>query len=498
MQSTNGRVFRVFVSSVRTNMDEVRKSVFNSLLSLGHLPVGMEYFGYSGSDAMNTIEKAIAQSDLFILLLGNRYGTIRQEHGKSYIELEYDIATVMRKPILAYVENEANSSENQDKKLLAFKARVKDRAYEPCESLKIVSANIYRDIPKAIDRHGTSIAGLVPYADLFGIMRKNDTAMRVVDDLSRFDKLYERYESEPDDKDTLAKYFWAVLGPELYSMGTAEEGAVKLFLDSGSTITYIAEKINRILSRVQVPLDVYTNNVLAYLELVFPEYPTRSHIRVRLLHGKPDRTYGATYGSISGVPDILAPRQDELREEAKREIEAVAAQIRQEGGERLIVAATSGMQLKTNVSAELGAHKVTIKLGPHVGSYRNMLFKRALLETGFPIVWCFDGSKIDHGFEPTRCFSVAQSDDEWVSFCKSKPIAVCFTTGNNDEKEVIAKFKSFGLTLMGKTGYIYKDNQPYFLFNKLFKEKIDVSDIDAVTTMKKPVPRTMRTTDKLE
>ncbi len=52
---------------------------------------------------MATIEEWINESDVYMLILGGRYGSVETESGVSYTELEFDYAQQMGKPSFAVV-----------------------------------------------------------------------------------------------------------------------------------------------------------------------------------------------------------------------------------------------------------------------------------------------------------------------------------------------------------------------------------------------------------
>jgi hypothetical protein len=52
---------------------------------------------------MNTIKAWIDESDVYLLILGGRYGSVDPKTGKSYIEMEYEYALEKRKPLFAIV-----------------------------------------------------------------------------------------------------------------------------------------------------------------------------------------------------------------------------------------------------------------------------------------------------------------------------------------------------------------------------------------------------------
>jgi len=94
---------QVFISSTFTDMLEERQAVVEAILRAGHIPAGMELFAAGDESQLETIRRWIDDSDVFMLILGGRYGSIEPNSGKSYIELEYDFAVSTGKPFFAAV-----------------------------------------------------------------------------------------------------------------------------------------------------------------------------------------------------------------------------------------------------------------------------------------------------------------------------------------------------------------------------------------------------------
>lgn len=93
---------QVFVSSTYTDLIEERQAAVEAILDAGHIPAGMELFK-AGKSQMQTIQKWIDESDVYILMLGGRYGSIEEESGLSYTELEYKYAISKSMPVFAIV-----------------------------------------------------------------------------------------------------------------------------------------------------------------------------------------------------------------------------------------------------------------------------------------------------------------------------------------------------------------------------------------------------------
>src|SRR6266496_3615130 len=97
---------QVFMSSTYTDMLAERQAAVEAILRAGHIPAGMELFAAGDESQLETIRRWIDDSDIFMLMLGGRYGSIEPKSGKSYIELEYDYAAKTKKPLFAAVISE--------------------------------------------------------------------------------------------------------------------------------------------------------------------------------------------------------------------------------------------------------------------------------------------------------------------------------------------------------------------------------------------------------
>jgi hypothetical protein len=97
---------QVFVSSTYVDMLPERQAAVEAILRAGHIPAGMELFASGDESQWETIRSWIDDSDIFVLILGGRYGTLDLKSGKSYIELEYEYASKKKKPLFAAVISE--------------------------------------------------------------------------------------------------------------------------------------------------------------------------------------------------------------------------------------------------------------------------------------------------------------------------------------------------------------------------------------------------------
>jgi len=97
------RKLQVFISSTYSDLQEERQAAVSAILKAGHIPAGMELFTAGDRSQMVTIKEWIDESDVYMLILGGRYGSIEKSSGISYTELEYDYAQEQGKPAFAVV-----------------------------------------------------------------------------------------------------------------------------------------------------------------------------------------------------------------------------------------------------------------------------------------------------------------------------------------------------------------------------------------------------------
>lgn len=125
--------YQVFISSTYIDLKEARQKVINALLMNECIPAGMEAFFASDEEQFNVIKKVIDLCDYYILILGNRYGSVNEKTEKSYTEMEYEYALEKGLPVLVFAQDESLCKESEESeinhsKLILFKKRVmKDR-----------------------------------------------------------------------------------------------------------------------------------------------------------------------------------------------------------------------------------------------------------------------------------------------------------------------------------------------------------------------------------
>lgn len=94
---------QVFISSTYRDLRDERQAAVQAVLDAGHIPAGMELFSVGDEEQLRVIRRWIDESDVFMLILGSRYGSIHPELRKSYTHLEFEHAQGSGKPYFCLI-----------------------------------------------------------------------------------------------------------------------------------------------------------------------------------------------------------------------------------------------------------------------------------------------------------------------------------------------------------------------------------------------------------
>ena len=98
--------YQIFISSTYKDLIEARSKVRDAILSMMHFPVGMEMFNAADEEQWEIIQETIDSSDYYVLILGQRYGSVIEpgsDAGISYTEKEFRYAREKKIPILVFI-----------------------------------------------------------------------------------------------------------------------------------------------------------------------------------------------------------------------------------------------------------------------------------------------------------------------------------------------------------------------------------------------------------
>lgn len=152
------RRLQVFFSSTYLDLKEERQAAVEAILEAKHIPAGMELFAAGNDSLLEVIKRWIDESDVFMLILGHRYGSIEPKSGKSYTHVEYDYAVSKGKPVFAVVMTDGwrkgKQATVQDpnslvelenpKELKAFRKVVMERMYRNADDRKDIKLAVHQ------------------------------------------------------------------------------------------------------------------------------------------------------------------------------------------------------------------------------------------------------------------------------------------------------------------------------------------------------------------
>ncbi|WP_082686956.1 DUF4062 domain-containing protein [Bacillus sp. FJAT-27445] len=136
---------QVFVSSTYLDLKNERQKAVEGILRSKHIPAGMELFIPSDKTQWEIIKEWIRDSDLLLLILGGRYGSVEPEGGKSYTHLEFEYALSNNIPVFAIVLNDQFLANKKSKniELKIYEHEVENPSIEKYKEFKkLVTSNL--------------------------------------------------------------------------------------------------------------------------------------------------------------------------------------------------------------------------------------------------------------------------------------------------------------------------------------------------------------------
>jgi hypothetical protein len=156
---------QIFISSTYSDLIPERQAAIEAILESGNIPAGMELFTAGDRSQWEVIQQWINNSDVYMMILGGRYGSIEPSSGLSYTELEYNFAVSSRKPHFAVVINEDALEKRRKQlgdeviekdnpeKLKDFRARVLCKMSSFFSDHKDVKLAIFKTVPQLAQEH---------------------------------------------------------------------------------------------------------------------------------------------------------------------------------------------------------------------------------------------------------------------------------------------------------------------------------------------------------
>ena len=96
----------VFVCSTYADLSDEREAVLDAIRRLQLQHDSMEFFGARANQPIATCLKEVRRSNILVVIVGHRYGSLVPEMGISFSEAEYAEGYALQKPCLVYMRDE--------------------------------------------------------------------------------------------------------------------------------------------------------------------------------------------------------------------------------------------------------------------------------------------------------------------------------------------------------------------------------------------------------
>lgn len=151
--------YQIFISSTYNDLAKERDNVIKTILSLEHIPIGMEMFNAGDEEQWELIKRTIDNSDYYIVIIGFRYGSLAND-GLGYTEKEYDYALEKGVPILTFIKDRTVPSREEERenepemmdKLKRFTEKAKNRISKFWKTSDELAAHISTSLQSEIRR----------------------------------------------------------------------------------------------------------------------------------------------------------------------------------------------------------------------------------------------------------------------------------------------------------------------------------------------------------
>jgi ribokinase len=108
---------RLFVSSTSKDLEGYRDDVDGLVRRFGHVFVGMEYFGARRESPLETCLDEVSKSDVVLVIVGSRYGTLSPDKKRSYTEREVKYAGELGLPVLVFIQDDVSFESDREARL---------------------------------------------------------------------------------------------------------------------------------------------------------------------------------------------------------------------------------------------------------------------------------------------------------------------------------------------------------------------------------------------
>jgi nucleoside 2-deoxyribosyltransferase len=100
-----------FISGTASDLRDYRQAALDACMRVGVIPITIESSAATDEAAVvQTVVSAIDRSDIYLAIIGQRYGSPSSKKAKSFTEMEYELAGERRIPRLVFIKREEKPS----------------------------------------------------------------------------------------------------------------------------------------------------------------------------------------------------------------------------------------------------------------------------------------------------------------------------------------------------------------------------------------------------
>ena len=171
----------VFISSTYEDLKDYRRQVWETLGKYDVIVRGMEKFGARSETPLETCLSEVEQSDIFVCIIAMKSGSIEPASEKSYTQLECEKAYELKREILVYIIDQANTAilvkdidfDNKKSKLDSFKSILKERhTIDTFTSPSDLAEKLNRRFTELLDSLTVPETSVDPYAESTATIEK--------------------------------------------------------------------------------------------------------------------------------------------------------------------------------------------------------------------------------------------------------------------------------------------------------------------------------------
>lgn len=186
---------QIFVSSTYEDLKDERQAAVEAILRAGHIPAGMELFCAGSEAQLDVIRRWIDESDVYMLIMGGRYGSVEPKSGLSYTEVEYKYAVSRNMPLFAVVMSAAGlhtkmakqgavvGESLSDAPYKSFKTTVLARMVRHVDDAKDIKIGVMESLAELQRRH--EFSGWIAGSDIPNVRTIAEASAKLVEENSK-------------------------------------------------------------------------------------------------------------------------------------------------------------------------------------------------------------------------------------------------------------------------------------------------------------------------